>query len=293
MRRRRSNSETNFWAGYADCMLAFFMVTLLMWILSSGITAFSDRHRAATLAQLEEQLRKAEYQIAKLKEENEELKTLPKEQGPSQLRRALEKIKQLERELLLAQIESDRLREENRKLTTELNDKPPIINLDDEATKSVNFETGSAVIRYNFAQLLKTEVFPNMLIILNRYSSIDTLEFVGHTDGAAVSQRGNFDEVLPRFLSGSEDIDQLNAGSNVDLGLLRALAVKNAWLSWLRSNGQAHRIRGIRIRCYSAAQTVLPDGAPMVLDEKLFRRADPSARRIELRFLQLQGRKTP
>ena len=41
MKSRRNKTEPNYWAAYADCMLALFMIALLLWILSSGKTIFA------------------------------------------------------------------------------------------------------------------------------------------------------------------------------------------------------------------------------------------------------------
>lgn len=74
MRKRRSDEEGNFWAGYADCMLALFMITLLLWLLSSGLTAFSNATRGNKIAELEEQIASLKKDLEKATSEKSELK---------------------------------------------------------------------------------------------------------------------------------------------------------------------------------------------------------------------------
>ena len=78
-------------------------------------------------------------------------------------------------------------------------------------------------------------------------------------------------------LDAHKEINSLTAGSNADLGLMRALAVKEEWVKWLTKK---HVSREIHLRCYSAAQGIPP---AMVNGTVL----DEMARRIEIRFTQL------
>ena len=66
MRYRRNTEETNFWAGYADCMLALFMIALLLWILSAGITAFTSEDNASILITKDKQIAQLEMKISEL-----------------------------------------------------------------------------------------------------------------------------------------------------------------------------------------------------------------------------------
>ena len=55
---------------------------------------------------------------------------------------------------------------------------------------------------------------------------IDTIEVIGHTDGQPSPGISNLDiKLLNEFENSGEIINGLNTGSNVDLGLLRALSV--------------------------------------------------------------------
>ena len=118
---------------------------------------------------------------------------------------------------------------------------------------------------------------------------VDTLEVIGHTDGVPISNKGNLDTKLPAVLAGdSEALKALIAGSNNDLGLLRALAVKQKWIEYSDSHPQSHILSTIAIRCYSAGQTILPipQADPVPFDYLL---NDPKARRIEMRLTRLGG----
>src|SRR5262249_26381989 len=119
-------------------------------------------------------------------------------------------------------------------LNEELNDKPPIIRID-EATREYRFESGSAVMSREFSEGLNNREFKTLAQeILRRNASgplkVDTLEIVGHTDGQPIAKKGNLDHSLPEYLSGKDtSVQKVQAGSNNDLGLLRALAVRDAW----------------------------------------------------------------
>ena len=67
----------------------------------------------------------------------------------------------------------------------------------------------------------------------------------------------------------------MTAGSNADLGLMRALAV----VKELEKNPRLKQL-GLKFRAYSAAQLYLPSGEYA----RVQRYSDPQRRRIEIRF---------
>jgi hypothetical protein len=180
---------------------------------------------------------------------------------------------------------------ENEELRRQLHDKPPNIQIS-EQREDYRFESGSSAMGPAFIQGLQKNEFARLAgEIIDREEEgrvkVDTLEIIGHTDGAPLSRDGNLDQKLPDVLAGSRTkISSLDPGSNNDLGLLRALAVREQWEHFIDSHEQRQILRKIHIRCYSAGQTILPYAKvePAADD---FRKPDPRARRIEMRLTRL------
>lgn len=168
-----------------------------------------------------------------------------------------------------------------------LEDKPPIITIAD-ADKRHFFASGSAAVSPDFVIDLDQGSFKEIAAeIIRRNKSdvqtVDTLEIIGHTDGIPVARRGNLDSVLPEILGGiHDDFRKLSPGSNNDLGLLRALAIKQAWLDFVavQPPSDSEKLAAISVRTYSAGQTIPVDSAN-------YRAEDARSRRIELRLTKL------
>lgn len=171
-------------------------------------------------------------------------------------------------------------------------DKPPIIEVKSRedrffalgsATLTPEFEADLAATQGAFEQIAAEILMRNR----TRLRRVDTLEIIGHTDGIALRRRGNLDTELPSLLSGEhEDMGRLQPGSNNDLGLLRALAIKQAWGRFAARHPGRAELASIEVRTYSAGQT-LPVAAGR------FKLEDERARRIELRLTQLKGAAAP
>ena len=181
-----------------------------------------------------------------------------------------------------------------------LNDKPPIIKIAEggkDGKAEYRFASGSAVMGDAFKEGLRDGGFKELANeILTRnlghLVAVDTLEVIGHTDGISVSRRGNLDSLLPSFLAGdSHDLARLVPGSNNDLGLLRAIAIKEAWLGFVASHEQRAQLAKIEVRCYSAGQTV-PEGIDptdaRLHESGLFKTDNIKFRRIEIRLTKLR-----
>lgn len=174
----------------------------------------------------------------------------------------------------------------------QLHDKPPIIQIS-EQKEEYRFESGSALMGEAFARGLMDNEFQTLANeILERSRGdgvkIDTLEVIGHTDGSPVATQGNFDSQLPMLLAGDvSNFSNLVPGSNNDLGLLRALAVKQKWSEFVEKNENREILEKIDVRCYSAGQTIPPKEVlnPQVND---FIEANSGARRIEMRLTRLK-----
>ncbi len=167
------------------------------------------------------------------------------------------------------------------RLQKALNDKPPIIDLED--ARSLTFIKGKAEISPGFRAQLNNKEFEELIRILNSYNSVDTIEIIGHTDASPVGTSSNLDSGLVGVLSGRGRAASLTAGSNADLGLMRAFAVKEEWVRWLAER-RIRLSRRIDVRCYSAAQGVPPNDIAGTLEER-----EAKARRIEIRFTQLSS----
>ena len=175
-------------------------------------------------------------------------------------------------------------------LKKQLNDKPPIIRIDEQG--DYRFQLGSSTIGPKFSEGLNSSEFKTLAKeILERKEDgrvkVNTLEIIGHTDGAPISGDGNLDDKLPSVLAGTSKLGgELRPGSNNDLGLLRALAVKQEWEEYISEHSSAKTLSAISVRCYSAGQTILPSNQKGV-SPKDYLKGDPKARRIEMRLTRL------
>ena len=274
MRKRPRENEVNYWPGVADCMLGLFMIALILGITTKVVELIPETTGGGILIRREELVRyksleaeldkeknarqKAEERLVKITKERDDL--LKENSKLNAIIVGLEKrIKELE-------TENDRLKGEN--------DKPPILVVD--ATQ-VSFEKGKAELQPTNIKTLRKNVFSELLRIVENYKSVDTIEIIGHTDWSPVGGNSNLDGELLRALKGDE-VSILNAGSNADLGLMRAIAVKQEWDKWRHDRLS----REIQVRCYSAAQGI----DPPAIKGKIFAN---QARRIEIRFTQLKG----
>lgn len=161
-------------------------------------------------------------------------------------------------------------------------DHPPIIVFPESS--NYKFPSGRAELSQEFKKHINTELRQRVLEITNKYD-VDAIEVIGHTDGQPISgvnqsrqnQQSNLDANLERVNLGKLPVSRLQAGSNADLGIMRALAV----VQELKQSGG--EIANLNFRAYSAGQLLLEDGSPAPVDEK----NTPERRRIEIRFTKL------
>lgn len=366
MKSRRNKTEPNYWAAYADCMLALFMIALLLWILSSGKTIFAKAVEDSgppvvtlpvgdydKLLEENERLKSEQEKLEKLiadlvknireptndLREKLKMQLITDQQTPAEVvisvqetnNKAVEKISNLEAEIsdlkteikklkmigedlpkiVDLQDEIDRLKkllvglealpegvsvsellELIALLKKQLNDKPPIIRIDEQG--DYRFPSGSSTIGPKFSEGLNSSEFKMLAEeILGRTEDgrvkVDTLEIIGHTDGVPISGDGNLDDKLPAVLAGKSKLGgKLRPGSNNDLGLLRALAVKQEWEKYISKHPSSEDLSAISVRCYSAGQTILPSNQKGA-SPKDFLKGDAKARRIEMRLTRLGG----
>ncbi|PPS45192.1 flagellar motor protein [Chroococcidiopsis sp. TS-821] len=151
---------------------------------------------------------------------------------------------------------------------------PPILVIEDEG--AYRFASGSAEIPPIMNAYINNKIVPEIERNTKEYQ-INVVEIIGHTDGQGNGNAAsNLDQNLEKVANGSIPVRQLKAGSNADLGLMRALAVVKV-LQDVQSKG---KLKGLKFRAYSAAQLILPNGNFASVN----RQPDATRRRIEIRF---------
>lgn len=143
----------------------------------------------------------------------------------------------------------------------------------DEKSGEFKFTSGSAELNSDLKNYLQTSIIPTIKNTLQE-KEIDFIQIIGHTDGQGINQSGNLDKNIEKVAKGRQKVTKLKPGSNVDLGLMRALAV-------VQEIQQTRGLKNIEFRAYSAGQLYLPNGKIADIN----RNADPTRRRIEIRFI--------
>jgi flagellar motor protein MotB len=182
-------------------------------------------------------------------------------------------------------------------------DGPMVSIITKDTNEEYVFDSGSAVMSKAFSDGLKKKAegrsqgeFEKLKSQIKSRNAggkqaVDTLEIVGHTDGQPVNSSGNLDQKLPLFLTKRDrQLKGMIAGSNNDLGLMRALAIQVAWEEFVASQPEAerHQLREVKVRSYSAGQTIPPTDIALD-DPKLLQQENEAARRIEVRLTKLGG----
>jgi outer membrane protein OmpA-like peptidoglycan-associated protein len=163
---------------------------------------------------------------------------------------------------------ADKLKSANKKLESA----SPIII--DEKSGNFKFPSGSAELTPDLKKYIHTTIIPAIQKATGR-SDIDFIQVIGHTDEIPINGNSNLDGKgkLASAASSDGNITTLTAGSNVDLGLMRAVAV----VQFLNTKS----LNKVKFRAYSAGQLYPPDfsGGSIDLD------ANDAKRRIEIRFI--------
>lgn len=158
------------------------------------------------------------------------------------------------------------------------NDAPPIIIIQDEG--AYRFASGSAEIPPKMLNYILNKIVPEIENRTKEYN-INVVEVIGHTDGQPNGNVvSNLDDNLGKVVNGKLAIANLRAGSNADLGLMRALAVVKVLRDVQKQQSQLSKLS---FRAYSAAQLILPNGELAAGDIG----EDATRRRIEIRFTRL------
>ncbi len=241
-RHTDSHEDLNIWPAFTDLMSNAFMILILFLLITIVKSAISQKNLQQPLSNIEDLQLKAN-------------KTNELEQQVTSLQRQLHSVKQL-------------------------TDTPPIILIKDEG--AYRFASGSADLPQPMYHYIWTKIVPEIERETKQYN-INTVEVIGHTDGQVNgSGTSNLDLNLENIASGNLPVQNLKAGSNADLGLMRSLALVRV-LRYIQT--KEGRLQGLKFRAYSAAQLILPNGefAPPPTS----RQEDSTRRRIEIRFTRL------
>ncbi|QLE58309.1 flagellar motor protein [Nostoc sp. TCL26-01] len=162
-------------------------------------------------------------------------------------------------------------------------DTPPIIEIPD--TGDYRFASGSAAISPKMVANILNKIVPEIELNTKKYK-INVVEIIGHTDGQPNGNVvSNLDLNLEKVNRGELPVTNLRAGSNADLGLMRALAVVNVLRDIQRKQ---QKLSGLSFRAYSAAQLILPkNDQNRQKVSAIARQDDVTRRRIEIRFTRL------
>ena len=142
----------------------------------------------------------------------------------------------------------------------------------DEKSGNFKFPSGSAELTPDLQTYIQQTILPEINKATAK-GNIDFIQIIGHTDSQGISNASNLDRQLTSAATGTATISALKAGSNTDLGLMRAVAV----VQFLNTKG----LEKVKFRAYSAGQLYLPSGELAKIDLG----ADDTRRRIEIRFI--------
>lgn len=274
-RKIRSYEEAeslNVWPSFTDLMANAFMIISLFLLLA----LFKSLFLKYAAEESEQNLNDTERKVYLLQRE---ITSLEDELGAStsdvqQLNRASAELRQL---LLRS---SERSRSQVDVLQSEikrLKSAPPVVVIQDSG--GFQFDSGSAILPSDLKKYITVDLVDRIEQI-SQQRSLYVVEIIGHTDGQVNFSKGNLDQQLEEVAQGKISVESLRAGSNADLGLMRALEVVKQLQTVQEQTG---RLEGVQFRAYSAAQLQLPSGnfAPAN------RNPDANRRRIEIRFSPL------
>jgi len=143
----------------------------------------------------------------------------------------------------------------------------------DEKSKEFKFPSGSAELTPGLRSHIQMTVIPAIRKATGQ-GNVDFIQVIGHTDSQGIGNISNLDTKLTSAAIGTEKISALKAGSNTDLGLMRAIAVVQ-FLNKIKG------LEKVKFQAYSAGQLYMPSGELAKID----RGADDTRRRIEIRFI--------
>ena len=264
------NRELEIWPAFTDLMSNSFMILSLLLLLaiikSLFIESISDanQNRAMKLQQKVNNLQ------SQLQQKRNEVIGLQGTVGNLQ-----NQVTQLQGKLTTSKKELEQKSNRVTELAIEIDklNSPPVIVIRD--LKSRRFESGSAKISGKLKGFIESDLVKQIENFAKEYQGY-IVEVIGHTDGQ-INQGSvsNLDTQLEQVTKGNGSVSILAAGSNADLGLMRALAV----VQKMQKNSRLQEL-GLQFRAYSAAQLYNPTGDYAEAN----RNPEQSRRRIEVRF---------
>ncbi|MEY2856699.1 MAG: hypothetical protein RLZZ74_1009 [Cyanobacteriota bacterium] len=272
LRSYEATENLNVWPSFTDLMANAFMIIslfLLLALFKSLFFKYAAEESEQNLSDTERQVRLLQREIATLENELGESTA-----DVSQLNRASAELRQL---LLNSNEQSrsrvDILQSEIKRLKSA----PPVVVIQDSG--GFQFDSGSAILPNDLKNYITVDLVDRIERI-SQQRSLYVVEIIGHTDGQINFSKGNLDQQLEEVAQGKIPVESLRAGSNADLGLMRALEVVKQLQTVQEQTG---RLEGVEFRAYSAAQLQLPSGDFATAN----RNPDANRRRIEIRFSPL------
>ena len=155
----------------------------------------------------------------------------------------------------------------------------PIIILS-EQNPLYRFETGSSTVPSAFENALRGKI-TKWLEENNQHGTFNAIEIIGHTDDQPIrGLSSNLDTQLIEAIQPDENVSLLRPGSNIDLGMMRAIAV----LTILQEIQDEGRLQSIEYFFPSSSgQMILEDHSIATMSSN---EDNPNRRRVEIRMLR-------
>lgn len=248
-----SNEDDPFGPG-VDLIVSLLAILLLMLVITAG--AYQNIN--------------AEYQDINTK--NQEL--------VSSLESSRNRVEQLNN---LLDAEKEKNSELYKRLVAETSARIPQFppNIVITAAEGYDFPSGSAELTDDLNRYIRNTLVEKIENNIQKFD-VDTVVIIGHTDGQPVAEPfSNLDGLVEEVATGSKSVEKLTAGSNIDLGLMRALAVVRKLQDIQKSEGRLKGLDPLKgFRAYSAGPLTLKNGEFARPNES----SDRERRRIEIRF---------
>lgn len=275
-RRIQLSKELNIWRGFTDLISNAFMIMSFLFVLAIGHSLYFQQLFHQNQNESQQQISDLNKRAEELERKNQEFAQENNEaqQQISNLNKRHEGLERNNQELAQG---NQKL---NNKLKTMKGKSPPFFVIResdfDKKGRSLRFELGSAELPEALSDYLQNKVVREIRNNRDTYKNY-IIQVIGHTDTQkVVSTTSNLDVNLETIANNPnpESMRHLQAGSNADLGLMRALAVAKM----LEQN-----LPGRKIQAYSAAQLYDADGK-YTQSEPGKNEDEPARRRVEIRF---------
>lgn len=262
LRNQDDSSESlNIFQAFTDLMSnAFIMVTFLLVVSFLLTQLYKDTSKEKTqndIFKLKGELESAKFMLKKNEDELKSIEVILENKNHT----ITEKQKEIDK---LNKIKMPKFVD-------------PIIAADN-LTKKFQFQSGSAQLNPEFKDTIKGKITDQIINSLEK-QTIHFIQVIGHTDSQEVLENSNLDaNLLSVANSRKSDLSELSPGSNIDLGLIRALAVVREL-----ENSPRLRDKKLKFRAYSAGQLYDKDTGELTPISKPTN--DEKQRRIEIRFV--------